>query len=117
MKCEKQKRNKEAAMKRNRTILFPAAMLLVAAVQLAAMDPGVPVPRNLVVKEAIQVRDVLPGIAKSGDIVAAYGDNLTADRVLEVYLSDGKSDYKVEVLEQTGHMIRFRLVGWLPPGK
>ena len=92
-------------------ILLPVVILAAASTaQLRAIDPpGVP--------KAIHVREVAPAEAKVGDILAAYGDNLNVDRVRELYLTDGKSDFKVEILEQADHKIRFRLPAWVPIGR
>ena len=97
-------------MKRGIKILFPGVLLLAAASIAVAVDPGAG-------KGAIHVREVAPAEARVGDIVTAYGDNLIATRVLEVYLTDGKSDYKTEILEQAEHLVRFRLPAFLPTGK
>jgi len=99
-------------MKRNNRFMIPVLLLAGVAVTtvgvFAANDIG---PR------AIHVREVAPPQGKAGDILKAYGDALTAERVLEVYLTNGFMDYKVEVLEQTEHWFTFRIPTSIPAGK
>src|SRR5258707_1339369 len=74
----------------------------------AAKDPA---------PQAIHVRQGAPPQGRVGDVLKAYGDSLTAERVLEVYLSNEYMDYKVEVLEQTEHWFMFRILTGIPAGK
>jgi len=69
------------------------------------------------IPKAIHVREVVPAEDKVGDIVKAYGDALSADRVVEVYLSDDFMNYRVEVLEQTDHWLTFSIPAGIPAGK
>ena len=69
------------------------------------------------ISQAIHLREVTPAEGKIGDIVTGYGDNLNAARVKELWFTDGKSDYKVEILEQADHSIRFRIPEWVPAGR
>jgi hypothetical protein len=66
---------------------------------------------------AIHVTEVMPPEVAVGDIVRAYGENLNVERVVEVFLTNGKADFKVEVLDQTAMMIRFRVPADAPSGK
>jgi hypothetical protein len=94
--------------------IFISGVLLLAAASSATMraydNPGK-------LPQAIHLRDVTPPEGKAGDILTGYGDNLNTSRVKELWLTDGKTDYKVEVLEQTDHTIRFRLPDWVPAGR
>ncbi len=63
----------------------------------------------LLAQEAPRLTAVEPGSGKPGDTATATGENLAKSRVVAVYLSDAKSDYKVRVLEQTPEKIVFRV--------
>src|SRR6266568_58409 len=99
-------------MRRTNRFMIPVLLLsgvvAVAVSAYAAKDSG---------PKAIHVREVVPPEGKVGDILKAYGDALTADRVVEVYLSDDFMNYKVEVLEQTDHWFTFRIPAGIPAGK
>ena len=91
-------------------ISFFGIVLLTAAVSRAADNPTK-------APQAIHVREVAPPEGKAGDILTAFGDNLNATRVKELWLTDGKADFKLEILEQTDRTIRFRLPEWVPAGR
>lgn len=55
------------------------------------------------------MRTVSPDVVKPGDVVTVAGDYLDKTRVAEVYLTDGKNNTKVEVLEQTASEIKFKV--------
>jgi len=55
------------------------------------------------------ITSVEPLSARVGDEVSARGENLAADNVAGFYLTDGKTDIKVPILEQTASLIRFRI--------
>lgn len=44
-----------------------------------------------------------------GDVLTARGQNLGRERVDAVYLTDGKTDIKVLIVEQTATSIQFRI--------
>ena len=50
-----------------------------------------------------------PMTAKAGDVVSASGENLDKDNVSEVFLTDNKSDFKVQITEQAATAIKFRV--------
>ncbi len=52
---------------------------------------------------------VEPPTGKVGDVVAVAGENLDKDQVKEVYLTAGNTDLKVEVTEQAGAAIKFKI--------
>ncbi len=60
---------------------------------------------------------VEPTSGKAGDVLVVRGANLGADRVAAVYLTDGKLDFKVAVIEQTPTAIRFRIPPDAKPGR
>ena len=102
-------------MKRTRWILFPA--VLVAAVALNGSIPPIPAtPQVPAEAKVARITHVLPREIFPGDFANAYGFNLEAERVKEVWLVEGKATFRVEILEQTAHSILFRLPSWIPAG-
>jgi hypothetical protein len=98
-------------MRRTNKFAIPVLLLAgLAAVTVTALAKD-PAP------QAIHVREVSPAEGKAGDVLTAYGDCLNAERVLEVYLTNGFTDYKVEVLEQTEHSFTFRIPAAVPAGR
>ncbi len=57
-----------------------------------------------------------PDTAKSGDTVNANCENVDKTTVADVYLTDGKADTKVTVMENTGSKIKFQ-VPRMKPGR
>jgi hypothetical protein len=100
-------------MVRNRWIVISGVLVLAAAssATMRAYDNPGKLP------QAIHLREVTPPEGKAGDILTGYGDNLNASRVKELWLTDGKTDYQVEILEQAGHTILFRLPDGVPVGR
>jgi hypothetical protein len=60
---------------------------------------------------------VEPGFAKVGEVLVAKGVNLDAANVAELYLTDGKNDLKVAMIEQTATTIRFKVPPEAKPGR
>lgn len=60
---------------------------------------------------------VAPDTGKAGTEFTAEGENLTKDNVSEVYLTDGKIDLKVEVVNQTATAIKFKAPASAKPGR
>ena len=58
-----------------------------------------------------------PMTAKAGDVVRASGENLDKDNVSEVFLTDNKSDFKVQITEQAATAIKFRVPDSVKPGR
>src|SRR5260370_41693135 len=103
---------KLASLIRSGKAMVPVLLLLgvagAAVTAFAAKDPG---------PQAIHLREVAPQQGKVGDILKAYGDSLNAERVLEVYLTNGFMDYRVEVMEQTEHWFTFRIPAGITAGQ
>jgi hypothetical protein len=98
-------------------MLFPA--VLVAA---AALDGGIaPIPptapRLPVDVKVVRVMEVRPAELFAGEFATAYGFNLEAERVKELWLVDGKAVFRAEILEQGAHSILFRVPNWIPAGR
>jgi siroheme synthase (precorrin-2 oxidase/ferrochelatase) len=60
---------------------------------------------------------VHPQDGKSGETIVITGENLQADCVAKVYMSDGDSDSPVEIIEQTTSSIRFNIPATIAPGR
>ena len=57
----------------------------------------------------MRVTSVDPTTAKVGDIVTVNGDAIEKANVDMLYLTDGKTDIKVEVTEQSAKAIKFKV--------
>ena len=60
---------------------------------------------------------VEPDSAKVGDLLVIQGANLDRDHVAALYLTDGKLDVKVPVVEQTSTTIKFKIPPEAKPGR
>jgi len=60
---------------------------------------------------------VEPASAKVGAVVVIQGTNLDRDNVAALYLTDGRTDIKVPILEQTATSIQFRIPPEAKPGR
>jgi hypothetical protein len=58
-----------------------------------------------------------PAVSKVGGVVSAAGENLDKDNVAELLLTDGKSDLRVQITEQTAASIKFRIPETAKPGR
>lgn len=74
------------------------SIVLLAAGLSAAAQEGLP-----------RMLSVDPLSGKVGDVIAVTGENLDKTKVDKVYLTDGKNDVPVEVTEQTGTTIKFKI--------
>ena len=63
------------------------------------------------------ISSVEPASGKVGDLLSIQGANLGQDTVAELYLTDGKTDLKVHMIEQTSTSIRFRIPPEARPGR
>src|SRR5215467_6186312 len=50
-----------------------------------------------------------PGNGKAGDVITIAGENLQKDTVAKVYLTDGKNDTEVQIVEQNATAIKFKI--------
>src|SRR6516165_7806611 len=89
------------------TLLIPESIsmrylvpILCLAVLLLAAAPA---------RAQSRLTGVDPGNGKIGDIVAAAGENIDKAKVVELYLTDGAKDFKVQILEQTDALIKFKV--------
>jgi len=92
--------------------IFLVLVALLAAIPLgqfarAALEGG-----NVTV-----LQGVMPTQARPGDIVTVTGFALGADRLKEIYLTDGVVDYRVEMLEQNNLAVRLQVPAKIPAGQ
>ena len=55
------------------------------------------------------ISSVEPASGNVGDVLSIQGSNLGQDDVAALYLTDGKTDCKVLIVEQTSTSIRFKI--------
>ena len=60
---------------------------------------------------------VEPGNGKTGDVITVAGENLQKDAVAKVYLTDGKNDTEVQIMEQTATAIKFKIPAKVAAGR
>lgn len=58
-----------------------------------------------------------PGVGKVGDEMTVTGENLDKKSVAEIFLTDGKSDIKLPIVQQGEKSIKFKLPAEAKPGK
>jgi len=56
-----------------------------------------------------RMTSVDPDTAKRGDVVTVTGENLGKNIVAKLYLTDGKNDVEVQMIEQTDTAIKFKI--------
>lgn len=83
-------------------------MLFVALLLPANLSPQAAMP--LIVS-------VEPVSCKAGDVLSAQGANLGPDLVAELYLTDGKIDLKLRILQQSSKSISFKIPVEVKPGR
>jgi len=52
---------------------------------------------------------VEPGSGKTGDVITVAGENLQKETVAKVYLTDGKNDTEVQIVEQSATALKFKI--------
>jgi len=85
-------------------IAFWLAVLLMASAAAGWADNKDPKDNPVPLLDRVE-----PCKGKAGDVAIAYGQALDKGRVAEVFFTDGKTDLKVEILEQTATMIKFKI--------
>lgn len=94
-------------MKSSVTLLIAALLVLLLLVHPAAgVLDGVPL-----------MSAVAPETVRAGEQVEVTGDYLDKTRVAEVYLTDGKNDFKLEIVEQSSKSIKLRIPAAMRPGR
>ena len=64
-----------------------------------------------------RINSVDPDAAKIGDVVGATGESIDKAKVDALYLTDGTHDFKVEVVEQSDTLIKFKVPGKIKAGR
>ena len=64
-----------------------------------------------------RITGVDPDSGKIGDTVGAAGEAMDKSKVDELYLTDGTNDFKVQIVEQTESMIKFKIPAKIKPGR
>ncbi|HVX66294.1 MAG TPA: hypothetical protein VHA11_06825 [Bryobacteraceae bacterium] len=78
-------------------VLFGAAVLLAQAVP--------------------QMKSVEPDTAKSGDVLTVTGENLDQGNVADVFLTDGKNDFKATITAQENASLKMKVPDAAKPGR
>jgi hypothetical protein len=73
-------------------------LLMLAAIVLYAQQQAMP-----------RMTGVEPDSGKAGDILTVSGEHLDKGEVVELYLTDGKKDTKVQLTEQGPTAIKFKV--------
>ncbi len=60
---------------------------------------------------------VEPVNGKVGDVITVTGENLEKTQVDKVYLTDGKNDVAVELMEQSAKALKFKIPDKASPGR
>ncbi len=85
-----------------------AGLLLAGLIGSAILLAQTPVP---------QIRNVDPMSVKAGEAVSLEGENLDQDTVSGILLTDGTTDFKVTITEQSGTAIKIKVPSTLKPGR
>ena len=67
--------------------------------------------------ESPHMTAVEPGTGMIGDLLTASGENLAAEVVAALYLTDGTKDVRVIIVQQTATSIQFRIPAEARPGR
>jgi hypothetical protein len=67
--------------------------------------------------QGARIISVDPLTAKVGDLVSAHGEGIGAANVDELYLTNDVQDVKVEMIEQTDTLIKFKVPTGVKPGR
>jgi hypothetical protein len=64
-----------------------------------------------------QMKSVDPDTAKSGDVLTVVGENLDRANVADVFLTDGKNDYKATITAQETGSLKMKVPDSAKPGR
>jgi hypothetical protein len=87
--------------------VVPVALVALALASSSILIPQEAFPRMTTVE---------PPNGKVGDVLNVAGENLGKATVAQVFLTDGKNDFKVEVTEQADTAIKFK-IPTIKPGR
>jgi hypothetical protein len=86
------------------------AFVLAGVVVLLALAPALGA-------QNCRITGVDPDTGKIGDTVGAAGESMDKSKVDELYLTDGTNDFKVQIVDQTDSMIKFKIPPKIKPGR
>ncbi len=86
---------------------------------LGCILPAILAGAALLIAEAAmpQMKTVEPDTAKTGDVLTVTGENLDKNTVAEVYLTDGKNDFKAVITEQDADSLKLKVPASTKPGR
>jgi hypothetical protein len=64
-----------------------------------------------------RMTSVDPSTVKTGELLTVSGENLEKENVAEVFLTDGKTDLKVAISEQSATSMKVRIPDSAKPGR
>lgn len=85
-------------------------LILAGIVSLLVLAPPV-------YAQTCRITSVDPMSGRVGDMIGAVGEGVDATNVEELYLTDGTNDIKVQMLEQTDKLIKFKIPASVKPGR
>lgn len=91
-----------------RSLIRFLMVLLIATVAPMSADAQSDFPR---------LSSVTPDTGKIGDVLTVEGENLDRNLVRELYLTDGQTDWKTEIVEQTATSIQFKIPAGAKTGR
>jgi len=68
-------------------------------------------------QDSPRMKSVEPAAGKAGEELTVSGENLDAKFVKEVYLTDGKTDFKLEITQQAAEAIKAKVTAKVKPGR
>ncbi len=86
--------------------LIPALVLAVATMMPLRAQHDMPL-----------LTEVAPDTGTYGDVLTVTGQNLDRATVAALYLTDGKNDIKVVIVEQSATSIKFKIPAGMKPGR
>jgi len=96
----------EAGFKMKTSILVPTLLVLLLGPIFLQAQTAMPT-----------MKVVEPANGKAGDLLTVTGENLDKTNVAKLYLTDGKIDVEVVILEQEATKIKFKIPEKVKPGR
>ena len=67
--------------------------------------------------QTCRLNAVEPDSGKAGDVIGVTGEQIDATKVDELYLTDGKTDIKVQIVSQDATTIKFKIPAKVKAGR
>lgn len=93
-------------MKRSYSLLYPALVIL-ALFSLPVLG----------IVEVPKMTSLAPETGKPGDLVTVEGEYIGKTHVAELYLTNGSTDWKCDIVGQTDTNIQFKIPAKVPNGR